>query len=570
MNRQDILSFYKRNPDVSVLIIGAGINGIGTFRDLALQGVDVLLVDKSDYCAGTSATSSRQAHGGLRYLEHGDFRLVRESLLERNRLLHNAPHAVELLPTTIPLYSRLSGLLNAPLKFLGLLARPSERGYVVVKIGMLLYDWFTRRNRATPTHRMLNRQAALRKHPALNPAVIGAATYFDCLMPQAERIALEQVLDAETECEQAHALNYVSVVSGSGNAVQLRDELTGATVEVRPRLVINAGGPWIDFVNRAIQRPTTYIGGTKGSHIVVDHPELARVLDGSVIYFETRDHRMGIFMPFYDKVIIGSTDLRADNPDDVVCDDDEIDYFLSFADAVLPGLKVYRSQIVFHFCGVRPLPKTTAGFTGLISRDHSVQVVEPDAAVRFPILSLIGGKWTTFRAFAAQVTDRVLQTLGRARRISTVDLPFGGGRDYPRADSVREQWLARLQKTTGLPLERIRTLFQRYGTRAEAVAAYIVQGADTPLNSQPSYSQREIMFLAEREQVGHLDDVIIRRTLLGMLGLVDGSVLAETAEAVGHALGWTPDHIRAEIDRTADILMRKHGVPADRLRLPVA
>jgi glycerol-3-phosphate dehydrogenase len=570
MNRRDILSSYQRNPDVSVLIIGAGINGIGTFRDLALQGVDVLLVDKSDHCAGTSATSSRQAHGGLRYLEHGEFRLVRESLLERNRLLRNAPHAVELLPTTIPLYSWLSGLLNAPLKFLRLLERPSERGYIVVKMGMLLYDWFTHGNRATPTHRMLSRQAALHKHPALNPSVIGAATYYDCLMPQAERIALEQVLDVEAAGDHAHALNYVSVVSGSGDAVRLRDELTGATLDIRPRIVINAAGPWIDFVNRAMQRPTTFIGGTKGSHIVVDHPELARVLDGSVIYFETRDHRTAIFMPFLDKVIIGSTDLRADNPDDVVCDDGEIAYFLSFADDVLPGIKVDRSQIVFHFCGVRPLPHTKVNFTGLISRNHSIQVTEPDAQLRFPVYSLVGGKWTTFRAFAEQVTDKTLAALGRTRRVSTADLPFGGGRDYPRTDSARDQWLARVQAASRLPLERVRALFQRYGTRAEAIATYITQGEDAPLSAQPGYSRREIMFLADHEQVGHLDDVILRRTLLGMLGLVDGSVLRETAEAVGQVLGWTPAQIRAEIDRTADLLIRRHGVAPERVRLPVA
>src|SRR5438067_10631687 len=117
MNRQTIIDSYQRKPDVTVLIIGAGINGIGTFRDLALQDVDVLLVDKGDFCCGASAASSRMAHGGLRYLENGEFHLVRESLTERNRLLKNAPHAVEPLPITIPIFSWLSGILNAPLKF---------------------------------------------------------------------------------------------------------------------------------------------------------------------------------------------------------------------------------------------------------------------------------------------------------------------------------------------------------------------------------------------------------------------------------------------------------------------
>src|SRR5512138_2969120 len=126
MNRQEILSQLKKNPGISVVIIGAGINGIGTFRDLALNGVDVLLIDRADFCGGASAASSHMAHGGIRYLENGEFRLVREAVQERNLLLQNAPHLVKPLPTTIPIFKRLSGLLNAPLKFFGKLNRPAE------------------------------------------------------------------------------------------------------------------------------------------------------------------------------------------------------------------------------------------------------------------------------------------------------------------------------------------------------------------------------------------------------------------------------------------------------------
>ncbi len=127
MNRQEILDYYQQSPNVSVLIIGAGVNGIGTFRDLALQGVDVLLVDKGDFCSGASAASSHMIHGGIRYLENGEFRLVREAVQERNRLIENAPHYVKPLPTVIPIFNLFSGLLNAPLKFLGLLYKPAER-----------------------------------------------------------------------------------------------------------------------------------------------------------------------------------------------------------------------------------------------------------------------------------------------------------------------------------------------------------------------------------------------------------------------------------------------------------
>ncbi len=565
MNRQAIIDTYRQKPGISVLIVGAGINGIGTFRDLALQGIDVLLVDKGDFCCGASAASSRMAHGGLRYLEHGEFQLVRESLTERNRLLKNAPHAVEPLPITIPIFSWFSGILNAPLKFLGLLKRPSERGAVVVKIGLLFYDWFTRKNRVTPTHRFLTRTQALQKHEELSRKIVCAALYYDTLMPQAERIGLELVLDAEAE--HAHALNYVRVVGASGDTVQLRDDVTGAIFEVRPRLVINASGGWIDLVNRAMQHETHFIGGTKGAHIVVDHAELFRTLNDAEIFFENKDGRLCMFMPFRGKVMMGATDIRIDDPDKAICTDDEIDYILALSARVLPGIKVDRSHIVFHFSGVRPLPNTGIGFEGLISRSHSIPVVEPDDDIKFPVYSLVGGKWTTFRALAEQATDKALEYLKLPRTTSTADLPVGGGKGYPRSPAEREQWLARVQARTGLSRERLSTLFERYGTRAESVAEYIAAGPDEQLEPQPNYSRREIMFIAGNEKVVHLDDVILRRSLLGMLGLVDGAVLQQAGEAAGSALDWSESQIRAEIERTADLLRRQHGVSPERLNL---
>src|SRR5574338_1315830 len=143
MDRSDILSSLRENPEVSVLVIGGGINGIGTFRDLALNGVNVLLVERADFCSGASSASSHMAHGGIRYLENGEFRLVREAVQERNRLLQNAPHLVKPLPTAIPIFKRLSGLLNAPLKFLRMLDKPTERGSLVIKLGLMMYDAYT-------------------------------------------------------------------------------------------------------------------------------------------------------------------------------------------------------------------------------------------------------------------------------------------------------------------------------------------------------------------------------------------------------------------------------------------
>src|SRR5687767_2618914 len=195
MNRNEILTALKTKPEVSVLIIGGGINGIGTFRDLALNGVDVLLVEKGDFCSGASSASSHMAHGGVRYLENGEFRLVREAVQERNRMIENAPHVVKPLPTTIPIFKRFSGILNAPLKFFGLLDKPSERGSLIIKLGLILYDAYTGRQRSVPRHQFLSRQKSLATWKQLNPEIVNAAVYYDGAILQPERLAMDLLLD---------------------------------------------------------------------------------------------------------------------------------------------------------------------------------------------------------------------------------------------------------------------------------------------------------------------------------------------------------------------------------------
>ncbi|NDJ55338.1 MAG: FAD-dependent oxidoreductase, partial [Chloroflexi bacterium] len=356
MKRKDVIDSIKTAPDRSVLIIGGGINGIGTFRDLALQGVDVILVEQNDFGSGASAASSHMLHGGIRYLENGEFRLVREALRERNLLLQNAPHYAKPLPTTIPIFSRFSGLLNAPLKFLGLLNKPAERGGLVIGVGLRLYDAYTRNHRMTPTHEFLNRADSLKAYPDLNPQIVSTATYYDAWMPYPERICLELVLEAE-QAEQARALNYVSAVDAQDEEVVLRDELSGETFHIRPKIVINAAGPWIDFANRGLGQETNFIGGTKGSHLILHHPELIEATQGHEFFFENHDGRIVLIFPFIqDRLIVGTTDIRIDDPDEAVTTEEEIDYILGMLPRVFPNITVERSHIVFTFSGVRPLP----------------------------------------------------------------------------------------------------------------------------------------------------------------------------------------------------------------------
>ncbi|MCE9644488.1 MAG: glycerol-3-phosphate dehydrogenase/oxidase [Chloroflexi bacterium] len=561
MNRNEILATLKENPAVSVLIIGAGINGIGTFRDLALNGVDVLMVDRGDFCSGASAASSHMAHGGIRYLENGEFRLVREAVRERNRLIRNAPHIVKPLPTTIPIFKYFSGLLNAPLKFLGWLDKPSERGSVIIKLGLIMYDAYTGKNRTVPRHRFISRGRSLGLWKQLNPEIVNTATYYDGLISDPERLALELVLDAEAENTNARALNYVSMVSGQKDGILLRDELTDETYEVRPQLVINAAGPWIDFANHNLGLSTRYVGGTKGSHIVVDNPELRAAIDGNEFFFENKDGRIVLLFPLFNRVLIGTSDIKIENPDEARCTDEEVEYFISLVSRVFPSIKVTPAQIVFRFTGVRPLASSGAKTTGQYSRDHHIEVLSGDwTNLNFPIYSLVGGKWTSFRAFSEEVADKALAFLGRQRQKNTRELSIGGGHGYPATDEEYGRQIEGLAAWTGLDQNHLKTLFERYGTRTEAVANFIKQAADEPLKSLPEYTRREIRFLVQNEKVQRLDDLLLRRTMLAMLGYLTRPQLEELAQVIGESLGWDAERKNAEVARTVRLLADRHGV----------
>jgi len=499
-------------------------------------------------------------HGGLRYLEFGEFRLVKESLKDRNLLLQNAPHYVFPLPTTIPIFARFSGAISSIRRFLHLGGtRPAQRGAVMVKLGLTFYDIFTRKMRLMPKHKFTSRTESLKKRPLLHPDILKTATYYDAWISYPERLCLELLLDGEGAGDDAKAVNYVIPTGADGDTVTLRDELTGDELAVKPNVVVNATGAWIDFTNKTFGHDTQFIGGTKGAHLVLDNPELYETFQGEMIYYETADGRVSIALPWLGKALIGSTDIRVDNPDDVRVTEEEIEYILGSIRKVLPELHIDRSQIVSYFTGVRPL-KHGGGATVQVSRDHHCSVVEPTDQVRFPIWSLVGGKWTTFRAFAQQVTDRALQHFNRARTADAESLAIGGGKDFPKDDDARRQWLAEMAEETKLPEERLTTLLDRYGTRAEPVAAHLVAGQDEPLRYHATYTRREIEFLVANEGVVHLDDLVLRRTAIALLGELTAELLDELAVIAAPLRSWPEDETAGEIERTTEILKDRFGV----------
>lgn len=560
MNRHEVLDHYKKNPQISVLIIGAGVNGIGTFRDLALQGVDVLLVDRGDFCSGASAASSHMIHGGIRYLENGEFRLVKEAVRERNLLIKNAPHYVKPLPTVIPIFHILSGLFNAPLKFLGLLNKPSERGSLVIKVGLMLYDAYSGGSGTVPKHKFFLNKETHQQFPLVHPDVINAAQYYDGLLLAPERLCIDMILDGENGNKEAHAVNYLSASGSVDGKVTLQDEISGEHLEIQPRIVINASGPWIDQTNTSLGYSTKFIGGTKGSHLIINNSALRSAIGENEFFFENSDGRIVLISPFEDKVLVGTTDLPIEDPDSARCTEEEINYFSDMVKVVFPSISLLKDEIVYQFSGVRPLPASDSSTPGQISRDHHIKTTPPSGLNEFPIYNLIGGKWTSFRAFSEEITDKVLAELNLSRKINTSNLAIGGGRDYPEDSSDTARWIKNNANHYSLSEKRIAGLLLKYGTRAEEFISNLPEHIETELKTLPGYTQEEILHIMNTEKVEHLDDLFLRRSNITKSGLINRSVLEEIASIVGSNYGWSSERLESELERSEIIFNDNHGI----------
>ncbi|WP_104082452.1 glycerol-3-phosphate dehydrogenase/oxidase [Cryobacterium sp. Y11] len=548
-----------------VLIIGAGINGIATFRDLALQGVDVVIVEKNDFVSGASSASSHMIHGGVRYLENGEFRLVKESVTERNSLLKIAPHYVKPLQTTIPIFSTFSGVMAAPLRFIthrqG--ATHVERGAMLIKVGMMIYDAFSRDGGTVPRHEFVGRSKALAALPKLNPGLKYTATYYDAAMHDPERLALDVLHDGLDAGPHARAANYVEAVGMDNDGVHLRNSVTGEEFTFHADVVVNTSGPWTDLTNTALGQPSTFMGGTKGSHIVLDNPELLAATGGREIFFEHEDGRIVLIYPLKGRVLVGTTDLEHDMSKPVRCTEDEIDYFFDLVAHVFPTVKVDRSHIVFRFAGVRPLPRHDDEAPGFVSRDYRIESRPlPRAGVADgTLLSLVGGKWTTFRALAENLSTDILKLLGLPRTVSTEGLAIGGGRNFPVTDAAHQVWVTAHGDEVGA--DRAEALLARYGTRASEVIDFMTDPTaqtDAPLQHDPAYTRREIEFLASTESVVRLIDVLLRRTSMAFVGSVTTPLIEEVARVVAPVLGWDAGRLAEEIELAHGILSDVHGV----------
>jgi len=532
-----------------LIVIGAGINGAGIARDATLRGLSVLLVDKGDVGAGTTSRSTRLVHGGLRYLERFEVPLVRESLRERETLLRIAPHLVHPLSFLLPVYGE------------------HKRRPAIIRMGMMAYDALSL-DKSLERHRMLSRDEALRREPGLrSEGLKAAAAYYDAQAAYPERLALENALDARRH--GAVVLPYMRVTGlerGAGgpgarvSGVALHDELHGTEHVARGALVVNATGPWVDELlsagdDGAGARDGTagrrLIGGTKGSHLVVEpFPGAPR----EAVYAEAAgDGRPYFVVPWNGLYLIGTTDTRFDGDlDDVVATDEEVAYLIAETNRLIPDAALTPERVLYTYAGVRPLPAPgvgkDGGEEGAITRSH---VVHDHAGRDVPegervegLLSIVGGKITTYRQLAQETVDAAVKKLGRkTEKCRTHQLPLPGATAYPFA-GFRERFRA----TSGLPLETADRLLHIYGTRA-AEALDFADGAPAllgPFDPDTGALGAEVVFSLRTELAETLADVVQRRTLVGYGAHAGLHAIDAAAEiAVRHA-GWTDDRAARE------------------------
>ena len=298
------------------------------------------------------------------------------------------------------------------------------------------------------------------------------------------------------------------------------------------------------------------MGGTKGSHIVLDHPELLEATGGREIFFEHSDGRIVLIYPLHGRVLVGTTDLEADPRERGRVHRGGDRLLLRPHRPRVPHDRAHRATTSSsRYSGIRPLPRHDDLTPGLVSRDYRIEV---DAERHgSPVLSLVGGKWTTFRALGETLADRVLELLDRPRARSTDGVPIGGGSAFPTTDDAREEWLT--THLGHLSRDRAVTLFERYGTRAIDVSAFMDEDDDEPL-LDGALSTREVAYMASVEGVVHVSDVVLRRTTLAFVGGISAADLRQIAKALGSELGWSPARVRAEAKACAEELRDFHSV----------
>ena len=517
-----------------VVVVGGGIHGCGIARELALRGISTLLVEQSDFGSETTSASTRLVHGGLRYLETGEVGLVREALRERENLLGNAPHLVRSVEVAIPIY------------------RSSSRRMSAVRAGMVGYDLLSM-GKSAPRHRMLSRREGIEFLPGIvSDGLLGVAVYYDGHAQFAERLCIENVIDAQRH--GAVVLNHVkvsafSVVNGKLESVHLTGARTGSVREVRARVVVNAAGPWAgELAGMAGLGESGWLSARKGSHVVVAH--ISGVPE-SLLHFESRvDGRALIIVPWLGMYVIGSTEVSlVGSPSDARIGEDEIEYMLESVNGVLPGAGLTVDDVCFTYSGVRPLAFDPRGGSARTSRRHRIidhgSVSGTTGRVE-GLVSLVGGKLTTFRATSSQVADHVGRKLRLGRgRADTARLSLPGG-DTDVIDALAK-WFPHWHS---MPPEATSRLISIYGSRVGVLGDLIRRDAALadPIGGVTGPLKAEVVHGFESEMAQTLMDLAFRRMMTAWTPSLGLDRVGEIAGVARQYLGWSEQRAADEVE----------------------
>jgi glycerol-3-phosphate dehydrogenase len=515
-----------KGAELDILVVGGGIVGTGSAVDAVTRGLNVGLVEARDFASGTSSRSSKLVHGGIRYLEQLDFRLVREALIERGLLLQRiAPHLVK------------------PVRFLYPLKRHVvERAYIGA--GMLLYDIFSYtggRPPGVPHHRHLSKRQVQRLIPSLaNDAFIGGITYYDAQVDDARYVAN---LARTAAHYGAHVANRVRVegflkVGERVVGVEARDLLTDELFEIHAKQVVNATGVWTDDTQSMVgERGQFKVRASKGIHLVVPRD---RFQSKSGLLLRTEKSVLFV-IPWGRHWLIGTTDtdwhLDKAHPAATAAD---IDYLLEHVNSVL-GVPLTREDVEGVYAGLRPLLAGESDQTSKLSREHLVAHSVPGLVV------IAGGKWTTYRVMAKDAIDAAADALdGKVAASTTQDIALVGAEGYQAAWNKRGRIAAR----SGLHPARVEHLLNRYGTLTEDLLELIRRKPELgePLPGADDYLGAEVVYAASHEGAIHLDDVLARRTRISIEAWDRGVSAAPVAAALmADVLGWDADRQDREV-----------------------
>lgn len=523
-----------------VVIIGGGINGVAVARECARAGKRTLLVEQNDFASGVTSRSTRIIHGGLRYLEHGELGLVRESVRERERLLRERSHLVH------------------PVHFLFLLNERSQRSALKVRAGLWLYQRIAGRKSAD-----LSEMELKRVERALDAGQQWSIfNYEDAQCEFPERLVAEWMMEAaeagavvRNHCE----VLAVNVTQGRAQGVLLRDRISGKDERVDAGWILNCTGPWADRIcqRSSVHTSKPMLGGVRGSHIVLSRFSGA---PSSALYTEAADGRPVFVLPWNEQVLVGTTEVAdTGDPAKTAPSNEEIEYLLRTVAKLFPKAKISAHDIKYAFAGVRPLPNSPGNAASAVTRRHFLHDHTPDGAAR--LISVIGGKLTT----AASLARECARKIGIAVPEPTLVAMGPGG----SLDPMLDQEVLEIARAGSVSEETARGIMEWHGQRAMDIARMALVSAElrAPVCPHSSHIVAEVVEAYRREFAVTLGDVLLRRVPVALGACWSESCSREAGLRIGAVLGWNEQALGAnlesfETERTAFLKQPARGASA--------